>query len=82
MGSILNELSVLPSRKAILLGWAAPIPVTVEMNELKEEHRPKSKDPDFWDVWTNKKVIEIKWDEIVKDWEGKTGKNYNESKNT
>lgn len=69
MGSILNELSVLPSRKAILLGWAAPIPVLIEMNELKEEHRPKSKDPDFWDIWTNTKSIEIDWSIIAKEWQ-------------
>ncbi|MGQ9847146.1 MAG: ATP-binding protein [Bacteroidales bacterium] len=69
MGSILNELSVLPSRKAILLGWAAPIPILTEMNELKEDHRPKSKDPDFWDVWTNKKETKIDWKEIVEEWQ-------------
>lgn len=69
MGSILNELSVLPSRKAILLGWAIPIPVLVEMNELPETQRPKSKDPEFWDVWTNKEPREINWKKIVNEWQ-------------
>ncbi len=72
LSGILNELPVLPSRKAILLGWAAPIPVMVEINELKTEQRPKSKDPDFWDVWTGKAKRERKvdWREIVDDWQG------------
>jgi len=71
MGGILNELSVLPSRKAILLGWATPIPVLVEMNELPEDQRPKSKDPEFWDVWINKKQREIDWGNIAKEWQQK-----------
>ncbi|HPA49858.1 MAG TPA: DUF87 domain-containing protein [Methanofastidiosum sp.] len=72
LSGILNELPVLPSRKAILLGWAAPIPVMVEINELKTEQRPKSKDPDFWDVWTGKaeRKRKVDWREIVDDWQG------------
>ena len=69
MGGILNELSVLPSRKAILLGWATPIPILVEMNELSESQRPKSKDPEFWDVWINKKDRKIDWQSIANDWQ-------------
>jgi DNA helicase HerA-like ATPase len=69
MGGILNELSVLPSRKAILLGWATPIPVLVEMNELPEDQRPKSKDPEFWDVWINKEQRKIDWKKIANEWQ-------------
>jgi DNA helicase HerA-like ATPase len=69
MGGILNELSVLPSRKAILLGWATPLPILVEMNELSEDQRPKSKDPEFWDVWINKEQREIDWGNIAKEWQ-------------
>jgi hypothetical protein len=69
LGGILNELPVLPTRKAILLGWAAPIPILVEMNELKKEHRPDSKDPKFWDVWTGKDECKINWKEIVDEWQ-------------
>jgi DNA helicase HerA-like ATPase len=68
-GSILNELPVLPTKKAVLLGWAAPIPVIVEMNTLEEGHRPKSKDPDFWDVWTRKKERNIDWRTIADEWQ-------------
>ena len=69
MGSILNELPILPTQKAILLGWAAPIPVIVEMNNLNEDHRPQSKDPDFWDVWTGAKDRSIDWSNITKEWQ-------------
>jgi DNA helicase HerA-like ATPase len=69
MGGILNELPVLPSRKAILLGWATPIPVLVEMNELPEDQRPKSKDPEFWDVWINKEQRKINWGTIANEWQ-------------
>ncbi len=69
LGSVLNELPVLPTKKAILLGWAASVPILVDMNELKEEHRPDSKDPDFWDVWTGEEMREINWADIVKDWQ-------------
>ena len=69
LGSILNELPVLPTKKAILLGWAAPVPILVDMNELKKEYRPDSKDPDFWDVWTGKKVREIDWKKIAHEWQ-------------
>jgi len=69
LGKIINELPTLPTRKAILLGWAAPIPVLVEINELEEKHRPKSKDPDFWDVWTGKEERKINWEEIVREWQ-------------
>ncbi|MFQ3579398.1 MAG: ATP-binding protein [Bacteroidales bacterium] len=71
MGGILNELSVLPSRKAILLGWATPIPALVEINELPEVHRPKSKDPDFWKVWLNEEERRIDWEKISNEWQQK-----------
>ena len=71
MGGILNELSVSPSRKAILLGWATPMPVLVEINELSERHRPRSKDPEFWNVWINKEERKVNWHEIAEEWQQK-----------
>jgi hypothetical protein len=71
MGKMLNELSILPSRKAIVLGWAIPIPTMVEINELPENYRPKSKDPEYWDVWTGKSERQIKWENIIEEWQGK-----------
>jgi DNA helicase HerA-like ATPase len=45
VGALLRELPSLPSRQAILLGWATPIPVLVEVDELPYEERPRSADP-------------------------------------
>ena len=47
IGALLKELPVLPTRKAIILGWASPIPILVEMRELEEKYRPHSNDPEF-----------------------------------
>ena len=70
LGGLLKELPSLPSRQAILLGWAVSVPTLVEITELKEEHRPRSADPEFWDVWTGKKERSIDWHDIVNDWTG------------
>ncbi|WP_072037593.1 ATP-binding protein [Flavihumibacter sp. ZG627] len=70
LSGLLKELPILPSRKAILVGWAFPIPVLVEMRFLDKEHRPQSNDPDFWDVWTGKEKREIDWTKIANDWQG------------
>lgn len=47
----------------------APIPVIVEMNTLDEKNRPKSKDPEFWNIWTGKDRREINWGAIVDEWQ-------------
>jgi hypothetical protein len=69
IGELLNELPILPTRKAILLGWATPIPILIEMKELRKEHRPKSEDPDFWDVWTRKEERHVDWKSLADDWQ-------------
>jgi len=72
---LLRDLPSLPTRNAILLGWAAELPIMVEMDYLVESLRPKSDDPDFWDVWIKKdkyqKTIDrdIDWGEITADWQ-------------
>ncbi|MGC9986056.1 MAG: DUF87 domain-containing protein [Polyangia bacterium] len=71
VGGLLRELPSLPSRQAVLLGWATPIPVLVEVDELPELQRPQSSDPDFWAVWTHKKERPIDWTSIVRDWSGR-----------
>ena len=70
VGGLLKELPSLPSRHAILLGWATPIPVLVEVDELAKEHRPHSADPDFWDVWTLAKERRIDWAAVANEWTG------------
>lgn len=69
--ALLGELPSLPSQRAILLGWAAPAPVLVEMRYLPEEQRPRSPDPAFWEVWTGdpeRGVRPINWAAIARSW--------------
>ena len=72
---LLRELPSLPSQQAILLGWASELPVLVQINNLAEDKRPHSDDPDFWDVWSGKNKDgkdvkrEIDWNKIVNDWQ-------------
>lgn len=72
---LLRDLPSLPSRHAILLGWASELPVLVQMNALPEHHRPKSDDPDFWAVWSgqssNGQTVErpVDWKTIADDWQ-------------
>lgn len=70
VSGLLKELPSLPSRQAVLLGWATPIPLLVEMDELAEGQRPQSSDPDFWDVWTGKSPRMIDWPGLVREWTG------------
>lgn len=72
---LLRDLPSLPSRHAILLGWASELPVLVQMNALPEPHRPKSDDPDFWAVWSGRdgegQPVEraVDWKTIADDWQ-------------
>ena len=68
LSGLLRELPSLPSRQAILLGGATPVPILVEMRELPLDHQPKSSDPRFWDVWTGAEEREINWQTIADDW--------------
>lgn len=72
LGGLLNELPSLPSRQALLLGWASTIPTLVEITELPESQRPRSSDPSFWKVWTGEEKRPINWKEIVDEWTGIT----------
>src|SRR5207248_203962 len=65
---LLRELPSLPTRLAVLLGWATPVPILVELKELAESHRPRSADPRFWDTWSHAVARPAAWDEIVADW--------------
>ncbi|TGL23017.1 ATP-binding protein [Leptospira yanagawae] len=69
LGSLLEELPVLPTRKAILLGHASSIPILVDIKDLPESQRPDSKDPDFWDVWTKKSPRKIDWPTLASKWQ-------------
>ena len=81
IGGLLKELPILPTRKAILLGWATPIPILVEMNNLKKEHRPKSEDPDYWDVWTGQSERNVNWKELANGWQSSHESSFEEDRN-
>lgn len=66
---LLRDLPSLPARQAILLGWASELPVLVEMNALPETQRPKSNDPDYWQVWTGETERSVDWKTIADDWQ-------------
>lgn len=66
---LLRDLPSLPSRHAILLGWASELPVLVKMRDLPEGQRPKSDDPDFWAVWSGQSEREVNWEIIADDWQ-------------
>lgn len=75
MRGLLRDLPSLPSRNAVLLGWASELPVAVEIRNLARQHRPRSDDPDYWNVWTGKsdsgeKVTrEVDWGSISREWQ-------------
>ena len=66
----MQELPALPTRHAYLLGWASEIPILTEIAYLPKESRPKSDDPDFWNVWIRKQDRTINWKDIAKKWQG------------
>ena len=83
---LLRELPSLPSQHAILLGWASELPVLVKINELPESQRPRSDDPDFWDVWIGRNEEgqpvsrDTDWARIARDWQsGSTGRSEGKS---
>jgi DNA helicase HerA-like ATPase len=70
LGALLDDLPSLPSRHALLLGWAATVPTLVEMRELIRSHRPLSDDPSFWGSWTEGTATEVSWQQVAADWVG------------
>ena len=66
LGGLLNELPVLPSQQAILLGWAVPTPVLVKMRHL--QHRPRSDDPSFWAGWCDPDIPHPDWGPVAEVW--------------
>lgn len=71
MGNLLNELPLLPTKKAIVLGSIVAIPTIVDITNLPQNMRPKSDTPDFWNVWTEKEPRDKDWTPIVNAWQHK-----------
>lgn len=69
-GGLLKELPTLPTRHAILLGWATPVPVLVEMRDLPRDHRPDSGDPGFWQKWCEPGDPHFTWKPVADTWQG------------
>jgi DNA helicase HerA-like ATPase len=68
LAALMHELPTLPSRHAILLGHASPIPKMVQMRELPEAHRPTSSDPPMWRVWLGEDARDVDWDSMCVEW--------------
>lgn len=66
---LLRDLPSLPSQHAILLGWAAETPTLVRMNDLAKDQRPKSDDPNYWDVWTGADERAVNWQDVARNWQ-------------
>lgn len=77
--SLLRELPSLSPQNAIFLGWATELPVLVKIDHLPDNHRPRSDDPDFWDVWTGldsqRNVVNrhADWTAIATEWQQEPG---------
>lgn len=74
LGGLLSELPTLPTRHAILLGWATPVPILVEMRDLPKDHRPDSEDPHFWAKWCELGDPQFTWKSVAETWQGITSK--------
>lgn len=70
IGGLLRELPSMPSQQAILLGWATPVPVLVQMRHLPKDQRPHAADPAFWDVWTGDQTRDLPWQPVADAWAG------------
>ena len=68
LSALLRELPILPTRHAILLGYASPIPKMLVLQELPREHRPQSSDPPIWDVWRGVEPRPVDWATLAKGW--------------
>jgi uncharacterized protein len=73
LSGLLEDLPSLPTRHALLLGWAAPLPTLLEVRALPPEHRPQSSDPDFWSVWTGGREPKVDWNRVADQWAGVPG---------
>jgi len=67
-GPLLKELPSLPTQRAILIGIAAEIPLVFDVRPLSTEQRPSSAHPDFWDVWTQKRDLDLDLDDLSSGW--------------
>jgi hypothetical protein len=67
-GALLKELPSLPTQKAILIGIATEIPLVFDVRPLPIAHRPNSAHPDFWDVWTHQRDLDLDLNDLASGW--------------
>jgi uncharacterized protein len=70
LNDLVAELPAMPSGQAILLGWATPVPVLVQMTQLSPDQQPHSADPQFWRTWTRQRTVNFTWPGVVAEWLG------------
>ena len=68
LGSLMNELPALPSRTAVLMGWASEVPMMIQIAELDPAYRPSSEDPHILQEWSNPSSS-TSWIDVVERWE-------------
>jgi len=67
-GSLLKELPSLPTQEAILIGIATEIPLVFDVRPLPTPQRPSSAHPDFWNVWTQQRDLDLDLNDLASDW--------------
>ena len=73
LGGLLADLPVLPSRSALLMGWAVDLPTIVQVEDLDRVYRPMSEDPSFFSNWIGEAPKSASWPDIVATWIGDNG---------
>lgn len=70
LGALVQELPALPSQTALLVGWAIDVPTLVRIDDLSEECRPRSEDPDLGGVWSGQRESRASWASVAAEWTG------------
>ena len=75
LGPMTDELAILPSQTALLLGWAIDVPTVVRVSDLDERFQPRSADPDFRGTWSGANSDHVKWLDVARSWTSSTRSN-------
>ena len=68
LGGLLADLPVLPSRSALLMGWAVDLPTIVQVEDLDRAYQPTSEDPSFFSSWIATESNSASWSDIASTW--------------
>lgn len=67
LGGLLQELPLLPTQVAMLVGAATDIPILVRMSDLPVSRRPSSSGPDFEHAWKGN-AVPAPWRAVARSW--------------